>query len=85
MGPICVNEKLAPFLPGHPFAEVGGDKAIDSVNSAPWGSASILLISYGYIRMLGEAGVTASTIHAILGSNYIKSDSNPYTISCIGY
>ena len=73
MGPICVNEKLAPFLPKHPFANVGGDKAIDSVNSAPWGSASILLISYGYIRMLGEAGVTASTMHAILGSNYIKS------------
>ena len=73
MGPICVNEKLAPFLPGHPFAQVGGTKAIDSVNSAPWGSASILLISYGYIRMLGADGVTASTIHAILGSNYIKS------------
>jgi glycine dehydrogenase len=73
MGPICVNDKLAPFLPGHPFAKVGGEKAIDSVNSAPWGSASILLISYGYIRMLGAEGVTASTVHAILGSNYIKS------------
>ncbi len=73
MGPICVNDKLAPFLPGHYFAKVGGDKAIDSVNSAPWGSASILLISYGYIRMLGAEGATASTIHAILGSNYIKN------------
>jgi glycine dehydrogenase len=73
MGPICVNDKLAPFLPGHPLAHVGGNKAIDSVNSAPWGSASILLISYGYIRMLGAEGVTASTAHAILGSNYIKS------------
>lgn len=73
MGPICVNEKLAPFLPGHTFAKVGGEKAIDAVNSAPWGSASILLISYGYIRMLGAEGTTASTVHAILGSNYIKS------------
>jgi glycine dehydrogenase len=73
MGPICVNEKLAPFLPGHTFAKVGGEKAIDAVNSAPWGSASILLISYGYIRMLGASGATASTVHAILGSNYIKS------------
>ncbi len=73
MGPICVNEKLAPFLPGHLFAEVGGDQAIDSVNSAPWGSASILLISYGYIRMLGATGATAATVHAILGANYIKN------------
>lgn len=73
MGPICVNEKLAPFLPGHLFAEVGGKQAIDSVNSAPWGSASILLISYGYIRMLGADGATAATIHAILGANYIKN------------
>jgi glycine dehydrogenase len=76
MGPICVNEKLAPYLPGHPFANVGGDKAIDSVNSAPWGSASILLISYGYIRMLGLAGITDATKYAILGSNYIKSRLN---------
>lgn len=73
MGPICVNEKLAPYLPGHPLAKVGGEKAIDSVNSAPWGSASILLISYGYIRMLGLKGVVDSTKYAILGSNYIKS------------
>ena len=73
MGPICVNDKLAPFLPGHLFAQVGGEKAIDAVNSAPWGSASILLISYGYIRMLGADGATASTVHAILGANYIKN------------
>ncbi|HEX5113286.1 MAG TPA: aminomethyl-transferring glycine dehydrogenase, partial [Saprospiraceae bacterium] len=65
MGPICVNEKLAPYLPGHPFAKVGGEKAIDSVNSAPWGSASILLISYGYIRMLGLAGIVDATKYAI--------------------
>jgi len=73
MGPICVNEKLAPYLPGHPLAPVGGEQAIDAVNSAPWGSASVLLISYGYIRMLGAEGLTLSTKHAILGANYIKS------------
>lgn len=73
MGPICVNEKLAPFLPGHIFHKVGGSDAIDSVSSAPWGSASVLLISYGYIRLLGADGLTASTIHAILGANYLKS------------
>jgi glycine dehydrogenase len=73
MGPICVNEKLAPYLPGHPLASVGGTQSIHAVNSAPWGSASILLISYGYIRMLGADGVTRSTQHAILGANYIKS------------
>jgi len=78
MGPICVNEKLAPYLPGHPFAKVGGDHAIDSVNSAPWGSASILLISYGYIRMLGLAGITDATRYAILNSNYIKSRLNAH-------
>src|SRR5690606_24801813 len=57
MGPICVNDKLAPFLPKHFAAKVGGKKGIKSVSSAPWGSASILLISYGYIRMLGKKGV----------------------------
>lgn len=78
MGPICVNEKLAPFLPGHKFASVGGDKPIDAVNSAPWGSASVLLISYGYIRMLGADGLVQSTKHAILGSNYLKSRLNSH-------
>ncbi len=85
MGPICANEKLAPFLPGHLFANVGGEKAIDAVNSAPWGSASILLISYGYIRMLGLDGAVASTVHAILGSNYIKNKlESSYTILYTG-
>lgn len=73
MGPICVNAKLAPFLPGHVFARTGGSKAIKAVSAAPWGSASILLISYGYIRMLGAQGVTDSTIYAILNANYIKA------------
>ncbi len=73
MGPIGVARHLAPFLPGHPLAKVGGDKAIPPVSAAPWGSASILLISYGYIRMLGGQGVTEATRFAILNANYIKS------------
>jgi len=73
MGPICVAKHLAPYLPGHPFANVGGDQAIPPVSAAPWGSASILLISYGYIRMLGAVGVTDATRYAILNANYIKS------------
>ncbi|MGB4958013.1 MAG: aminomethyl-transferring glycine dehydrogenase subunit GcvPB, partial [Saprospiraceae bacterium] len=73
MGPICVNDKLAPFLPGHPLVQTGGSKATTAVSSAPWGSASILLISYGYIRMLGTKGVTNATKYAILNANYIKA------------
>jgi len=73
MGPICVNEKLAAFLPGHTMVSTGGDKAIPAVSSAPYGSASILLISYGYIRMLGYDGLTDATKYAILNANYIKS------------
>jgi glycine dehydrogenase len=73
MGPIGVASHLAPFLPGHPFATVGGSEAIPPVSAAPWGSASILLISYAYIRMLGGQGVTDATRFAILNANYIKS------------
>jgi len=73
MGPICVAAHLAPYLPGHPLAKTGGAKAILPVAAAPWGSASILLISYGYIRMLGGDGVTEATKYAILNANYIKS------------
>jgi len=73
MGPICVNESLAPFLPGHVYAKTGGDNSIHAVSSAPWGSASILLISYGYIRMLGKQGVKDATEFAILNANYIKA------------
>ena len=53
MGPICVAAHLAPYLPGHPLVTTGGAKSILPVSAAPWGSASILLISYAYIRMLG--------------------------------
>ena len=73
MGPICVNESLAPFLPKHTLVETGGEKGIRAVSAAPWGSASILLISYGYIKMLGAEGVKASTEYAILNANYIKA------------
>ena len=73
MGPICVNEKLAPYLPSHPLVQVGGEIGTTAVSAAPWGSASILLISYGYIRMLGKQGVTDATKYAILNANYIKA------------
>ena len=73
MGPICVNDKLKPFLPGHPIVKTGGEKAIHAVSAAPYGSALILLISYGYIRMLGSGGVTDATKYAILNANYIKA------------
>ncbi len=74
MGPICVNEKLAPYLPKHPLVqEVGGDKGISAVSAAPWGSASILVISYAYIRLMGPDGLTEATRHAILNANYIAA------------
>ncbi len=73
MGPIAVAPHLAPYLPGHPVVSVGGAKAIPAVSAAPWGSASILLISYGYIRMLGAEGMTDATRVAILNANYIKA------------
>lgn len=73
MGPICVNDSLKPYLPKHVLVETGGEKGISAVSAAPWGSASILLISYGYIKMLGAEGVTDATKYAILNSNYIKS------------
>jgi len=65
MGPICVNEKLAPFLPGKNNGE-------GAVSAAPFGSASILLISYAYIRLLGQAGLRKATEYAILNANYMK-------------
>jgi glycine dehydrogenase len=73
MGPIVVAAHLAPYLPGHPIVRVGGEKSIPAVAAAPWGSASILVISYGYIRMLGATGMTEATRYAILNANYIKA------------
>ncbi|MEM9837035.1 MAG: glycine dehydrogenase (aminomethyl-transferring), partial [Bacteroidota bacterium] len=72
MGPICVNDKLAPFLPSHPLVATGGAKGTSAVAAAPWGSASILLISYAYIKMLGAIGLRQATEMAILNANYIK-------------
>jgi glycine dehydrogenase len=78
MGPICVAQHLAPYLPQHPFAKTGGEKGIPAVASAPWSSASILLISYGYIRMLGAQGVTDASKYAILNANYLKAKLEPH-------
>lgn len=72
MGPICCNDKLKPYLPGHPVVSIGGDKAIHAVSAAPWGSASILTISFAYISMMGGPGLTKATMYAILNANYIK-------------
>lgn len=72
MGPICVAAHLKPYLPGHPVTRTGGEKAITAVSAAPWGSASILLISYAYIKMLGKQGVLDATRNAILNANYLK-------------
>ncbi len=73
MGPICCTKELAPFLPTNPIYKTGGEKAIPSISSAPFGSASILLISYGYNKMLGSEGITNATKYAILNANYLKA------------
>ena len=73
MGPICCNNSLAPYLPNHIFAQMGGEQGTTAVSAAPWGSASILLISYAYIKMLGAEGVTNATKYAILNANYMKA------------
>lgn len=73
MGPICVAAHLAPYLPGHALVHTGGEHAISAVSAAPYGSASILLISYAYVKMLGKSGVLSATKHAILNANYIKA------------
>lgn len=76
MGPICVNESLKPFLPNHGMLQTGGKQGIGAVSAAPFGSASILLISYAYIRMLGKKGLTDASKAAILNANYIKARLN---------
>ena len=78
MGPICVAAHLAPYLPGHVLVTTSGAKAIPAVSAAPWGSASILLISYAYIRMLGARGMIDATRYAILNANYIKARLAPH-------
>ena len=78
MGPICVAAHLEPFLPGHPFVDLGHSHATRPVSAAPWGSASILIISYAYIRMMGGAGLTRATQVAIANANYIKERLAPH-------
>ena len=73
MGPIGVKAHLAPFLPGHPVIKTGGEQSIQAISAAPWGSASILLISWTYIAMMGGKGLTNATKIAILNANYIKA------------
>jgi glycine dehydrogenase len=73
MGPICCAKHLAPFLPGHVSDASKASDTYNAVSAAPYGSASILLISYGYIRMLGATGVKAATEYAILNANYMRA------------
>jgi glycine dehydrogenase len=73
MGPICVAAHLAPFLPGHPVVPTGGEEAIGPVSAAPWGSASILPISWVYIALMGGRGLTRATEMAILNANYMAA------------
>jgi glycine dehydrogenase len=73
MGPICVAAHLAPFLPGHSMVKTGGDKAIPAVSAGPWGSASILTISWAYMRLMGGANLTKATQVAILNANYVMA------------
>mgnify|MGYP001249102952 FL=1 len=73
VGPICVAEHLKDFLPSNPIIASGGKYHIDAISSAPWGSALVCLISYGYIRMLGKIGIKNSTEMAIVNANYMKT------------
>ena len=73
VGPIGVAAHLVPFLPSHPVVKTGGDQAISAVSASPFGSALVLPISYGYIKMLGKKGLKDATAYAILNANYIKS------------
>jgi glycine dehydrogenase len=76
MGPIGVREHLRPFLPGHPVVDMGGDPAygaVGAVSAAPWGSASILPISWVYIALMGADGLRCATEIAILNANYMAA------------
>ncbi|HTA26499.1 MAG TPA: aminomethyl-transferring glycine dehydrogenase, partial [Bacteroidia bacterium] len=84
MGPICVAKHLKPFLPSH-VVIAPNENHVSAVSAAPWGSSLILLISYGYIRMLGTQGLTDSTRYAILNANYIRAClKDHYTILYTG-
>jgi glycine dehydrogenase len=73
MGPIGVAKHLVPYLPGHAVVDIDRGKSIHAVSAAPWGSASILIISHAYIAMMGADGLTNATRYAILNANYIKT------------
>ncbi len=73
VGPIGVGEHLVPFLPSHPFTLAGPAKATGPVSAAPFGSAGILPITYAYIAMMGTAGLTTATEHALLAANYVAA------------
>lgn len=78
VGPIGVAKHLTPFLPAHSVVNPAGEKGISAVSSAPWGSASILVMSYAYIRMMGTDGLTTATKYAILNANYLKDRLKGY-------
>ncbi|MCM2301173.1 MAG: aminomethyl-transferring glycine dehydrogenase [Flavobacteriaceae bacterium] len=78
VGPICVASHLAPFLPTNPVVATGGSMAIDAIADAPWGSAFVNVISYGYIKMMGGEGLTEATKIAILNANYLKALLEPH-------
>ncbi len=78
VGPVAVAKHLSEFLPGHPIVKTGGKKAIKAISAAPWGSASILGITHGYLKMLGAEGLLKSTKTAILNANYIAASLKKY-------
>jgi len=78
MGPIAVAPHLAPFLPGHPVIATGGEQAIGPISAAPWGSASILLISWAYIALMGAWGLKRASELAILNANYMAERLRPH-------
>jgi len=78
VGPIAVASHLAPYLPGHPLVPCGGAKGIGAVSAAPWGSASILPISWMYVRMMGGVGLRKATAVALLAANYLAERLNPH-------
>jgi glycine dehydrogenase len=78
MGPIGVAKHLVPFLPGHPVVRLDGRHEVGAVSAAPWGSASILPISYAYIKLMGAEGLEYATKIAILNANYIAKRLEPH-------
>ena len=78
VGPVCVAAHLVDFLPGHAVVNLGGEDPIGAVSAAPWGSASICVISWMYIQMMGAVGLTAATKVAILNANYIAQRLQAY-------